>query len=1143
MTPKTEKILAAVAAALVIALAWTGAVLLGLEGAAFWILGLGLTVLAIAAIVVLWMMRWRKQISGADIGETGEHIDLLLRDADKRLASSAKSGAAKLRSVPLVFLFGETGSAKTTTLTRSGIDAELLAGQANQDGNVVPTRYANFWYAAGTAFAEMGGGLLNDENGRKYLIRRLAPVQSSVGGKATPRAALLCVDAESLVRAGAGEELAKSAAKIRQTLGEMCQAWGVNVPLYVIFTRLDRVPHFLEYAGALSEPEAGAHLGARFAMEWASAGAVYADTAANTLGSAFDYLLGGLEERRIDLLPRESNADLLPRIYQFPREFRKLKNNVLRYVADAVRPSQLSTNPLLRGMYFTGVRPVIITEAARTVESKAQHAALATDATGIFATPSAQAAPAAARGPVTRKVPQWVFLAPVLPAMILGDRTAFGASQTSVKVNYRRRIALALGAVAAVVFAIGWTVSYSKNSALEEQVTAATQAVAGLSATVPPSADSLQKLDALRAPLAQLREWEVSKPPMSYRWGLYAGHGLYRAAHDVYFNQFRKLLLTPAQDTLVTVMNKPSGVEGLAPARVYDSLKAYLLTTSHTDRCPQVSERDHSCEGFLAPVLEDARTKMRRDTTSDLAERQFRFYAQQLLVRNPFPNTSKADAGPVTTARRFLGQSSTADTIYQAMLRRASEKNTEVRFNQQFPGSAASVVNNYPVPGAFTANGWTMMQGFIGNPDEFFRGEQWVMGDQAFASLNRDKLQADLREQYKKDFLRHWREYLKATRVVPYNDARDGAAKLDRVSNTSSPLLMSLCVAALNTNVDSPDVAGVFGAVRTVIPQAGCVQNLADKANDTYRGSLVDLKVAFDDLANNPANEGARAKANDAASTALANAAKFPLPRDVDGASDREVARVLQEPIQFAKPLIEGAVMAPVNGAGASFCSAFHAVMAKYPFSSKSQQQATVGDFNSIFAPEEGALWRFYNEKLAKLLPRAGSDFSPATVDGMTVAPGFLSFFRRAAAVSTALYKPGSKDPQIAFGVKPSSSTPGDRIQLSINGQTERTAGPANWQFSWPGKGPQEVRLKVNDLDYPSYSGLWAVFQFFNNADKGSRELSPEWTLMTSGGPVTQNGKPVTVKLDINMSGAPPIFRPGYFAELRCAGPVVQKAR
>ena len=65
---------------------------------------------------------------------------------------------------------------------------------------------------------------------------------------------------------------------------------------------------------------------------------------------------------RPEFLSREQDPSQLPGIYEFPREFRKLRLPLVRFLVELCKPSQLNVGPFLRGFYFSGVRPVIVAE-------------------------------------------------------------------------------------------------------------------------------------------------------------------------------------------------------------------------------------------------------------------------------------------------------------------------------------------------------------------------------------------------------------------------------------------------------------------------------------------------------------------------------------------------------------------------------------------------------------------------------------------------------------------------------------------------------------------------------------------------------------------------------------------------------------
>src|SRR5208283_4361603 len=94
---------------------------------------------------------------------------------------------------------------------------------------------------------------------------------------------------------------------------------------------------------------------------------VYAEQETARISWEFDNLFQSLSERRVDMLAQEFDATKLPTIYEFPREFRKLRTLLVQMLVDVCRPSQLRTGPFLRGFYFSGVRPVTITTAGPTL--------------------------------------------------------------------------------------------------------------------------------------------------------------------------------------------------------------------------------------------------------------------------------------------------------------------------------------------------------------------------------------------------------------------------------------------------------------------------------------------------------------------------------------------------------------------------------------------------------------------------------------------------------------------------------------------------------------------------------------------------------------------------------------------------------
>jgi type VI protein secretion system component VasK len=115
-------------------------------------------------------------------------------------------------------------------------------------------------------------------------------------------------------------------------------------------------------------------------------------------------------------------------------------------------------------------------------------------------------------------------------------------------------------------------------------------------------------------------------------------------------------------------------------------------------------------------------------------------------------------------------------------------------------------------------------------------------------------------------------------------------------------------------------------------------------------------------------------------------------------------------------------------------------------------------------------------------------------------------------------------------------------LTFDMNGQT-LTSSASPKQFTWTGVETGAVRVNGSmggaELGILNYSGTWAVFQYFSEADRwqssGSAQ-SVEWVPRsgTSGQPMMVGGKPLTLRYDLDMQGAP-VFNKSFLAGIRCS--------
>lgn len=1124
-------------------LAWFVGIWLHLRGANLWILRGGLAFLGfLAAAAFFWFYR-KAQTASEDPAEAqsgaseAPDVDNLVHDAARKLRSSSLGSRARLGKLPLVFLLGDSGSAKTHTILNSGLDPELLAGHVYQDNQILPTPTANFWYTRQAVFADLAGGVLSDSKQWSRLVQLLRPGRVSSAlqkGRQAPRAAVVCFDCGRFLEARGSETVIASARHVGARLQQISQQLGISFPVYVLFTKLDRISFFSEYVRNFNKDETNSVLGTTLPVRPLHSSGVYADEETRRLEKAFDEIFYSLSARRLDLLGREHEQDRRPLAYEFPRELKKVRKLLVNFLVDLARPSQLQVNPFLRGFYFSGVRPVVIDDVvAATPNEYAPAAEADAGATRIFTAGQLRIPqPVAQRVAGTRKVPQWMFLTQFFNGVLLKDQVAFRTSGVSTRVSFLRRAALITLAALGLVCASLFFVSFVENRALEDEVMNAVREVPALhlASGQLASLGDLQRLDRLRSTVARLAGYQQNGPPWHMRLGLYIGDVLYPDAYRVYFQRFDEMLFRQAQGTILTALRNLKDKPG--PGDTYDKpyseLKAYLITTSNPDK---------STIDFLSPVL-FSHWLNGRDVDperADLARKQFDFYSTELPRKNPF--SSQNDTRLIAQSRNYLAQFQEIELFYQPLLAEADKHAAPVSFNEQFKDSASTVFSNYRVRGAYAKAGADFMKDAIRQPKRYVSGEEWVLGPIA-KQLDPSALEQKLAERYAHDYLEEWRNVIRKAQVRNYASLADADSKLGILTSPTSPLLEFFWFVSQNTNVDNPTIKETFQPSTVIVPP-GEPDKYRLPNNEGYVAALSGLQAAISTLEKSPSitDPNATKPVLDAAGEARKAVSKLAggFRVDPDGGVEKAVQQLLEQPITYAETLAGRASFDQVNGAGSRFCAQFAQISSKFPFNPHSSEEISLAQLNQLLAPGTGSLWTFYSSTLAPLLIKQGSRYAAAP-GSIQVSPGFLEFFNRAVSLSDALYPAGSPTPRFAFILKPLPSNL-EAFVLKVGNETLPSSEPAKI-FYWTGNN-EDVQVSSKSGDpVETDQGTWAVFRFMMNAHWTGQDL--EWISQSNGRTVMlPNGKIKSFRYELQVNGFNPL-RPGELSSLRCNSKVTR---
>lgn len=1128
-----------------ILIAWLLGPAFHLEGALLLVLRTVTLALGLLGAFGLYWFWSRSASRKKEVNSTQPYSDLisLLRSAEQQMSRAQRGRRQSIASLPLFYVLGEANSAKTTTLQKSGLDPELLAGHAYQDDTIIPTRLANIWYAQESIFIDTGAGLNFGNSEWKTLIQQTAPslIRSLFTSKRPLRAAVVCVSSESFFGANAASRVMTLGRETNTTLREIARRLGADLPVYVLLTKLDRVPGFAEYVKNLNTEEVSERLGISISRDSFSDG-IYAERASSYLSSALDRLSFSLGEFRLEMLGRESQESNTSAIYQFPREFQKLRNNLTTYLLELGRPSHLNANPFLRGFYCTGVRAHFVEEPVSVEATVPRYAHAAVDATAILSLREIESRNQKELTPqhISRKTAQWCFLPQIFPLVLLAKEDRMHASAGIARVSLLRRVAFTVTSLLLLFWIVGLTVSYTRNLRLEHEIYRTARLLPANHSPVDfASATQIAELDQLRGVILELENFEQKGAPWSFRWGLYHGQSLLESARRLYFQRFRWLLLAATQQRIKVALEKlPATASPDAEyLSAYNPLRAYLITTSY----PQYSSAE-----FLAPVMNRywlEGEQKQSDEQEGLAEQQFRFYSEELRRTKLYDIAP--DASTVAHARGYLNSFGSVDRVYQNMLSAAERTAPAIDFNKLFPGSAATVIETHIVPGAFSKEGFAFIQTALRNPDQYFAGEEWVLGPQSAAGVQGQALSAKLEARYAADFSSQWQAYLRSATVVRYRNLSDARQKLESLSSPSSALLALISTASHNTAVAGGPIARQFQPAQALVPP-NLQGRLVAPGNATYINGLVSLQAAISQFAqdpsssNNPsATQPVIAAAVNAQSTVSQTAQSFDI--DPDSHVDQIVTKLMRQPITSVEEAIRGVGPEQVNSAGRSFCSALSPLLAKYPFNRSASLDATPAEVTAALKPGSGLLWQFYEAQLKAIVVQQGGHWSATPTAPTKLTPEFLNFFNRIAALSHSLFPDGATAPTLSFTAHVLPSPGIQNVTLLIDSQ--RLSGrDVTGQFRWSAQAAQQAQLIAsygnNNLPL-QFSGTWSLFRLI---DRGKVEPSVSglrlvYPLEISGTPIVVNGTPLTERIEFS-GAAQSILYPGSVAGLRCIATV-----
>lgn len=1087
---------------------WFLGPLLAVDDYKFWesasarLLSISVLFLAWGLFVVFdsWRKTQRKQeAEGSDDGQKRLKLEQDIADEDKRLRKLFKKAIRTLKTaslyrgrserwrteLPWYLLIGPESSGKSSLLKYSGLAFPLNDLDKKIDSNTPDPTFFEWYFGEHGVLIDTGGSALTEDEGpSRYTWKTLLSLLRTRRRNRPLNGIVITVPA-NLLRSNDPQDVKNRkelSASIRKRLKDIRQQLRVDLPVYLVLTKTDRIDGFTVFFDQLTKDESDQVLGATFANDQNG-------NDRDVLRQEFETLLQRLNGQVITRMHQERILDRNPEILDFPHKLGTLGPGLCEFVKDTLGGNRYQSASRLRGFYLTSA-----TQSGSQVEGAEKS-----DAPLPLYTGSSR------------------FINHLLSRVIFPEAELAGLNNRERRRIHWGQRALYVAAFAVLgMFGLLWALGFSTNHSRLEQLRDFAQNLTKQHAELTPQDDAMAALQVLDTGYEASRVFpSLGDVQLHERNGLYQGEPSYPVLDAAYQRELREQLLPRVARVL----------EGQIRANLNDrerllgSLRAYLMLNL-TER------RDASWLKDWVATDWSLRYIGNTPVQNGLNEHFGRLVEQGFV----YP----LNDGLVAQARQVLRAESQSAIVYRALQEQARSL-PEYRLSQHLgPQGAVFSGTDYLIPGFYTQRGFQLFFVTQGpkRVNEILR-DNWVLGESSSISgMDLRRLMVELEQLYFRDYANHWGEAIGHMALQPFSSAGEGASQLAGLTSANSPLVQLLVEVRDNTRFpdlsegveQAAEAAGEAGGKLAVVgkvaaaaagqAQGALAKALPDTAKKSMQRRFEPLHQLLD-ANNGPAPELmptlqalndlqlqvaslARSSQPDQAAYEMAklrmNGQRDAL-NSLRGATSR-----LPRPISgWLDVLAEDTWMLVLNDAyqylNQRYQSELHTFYAKalhqrYPFNAHSTSDVAISDFREFFKAQ-GVADRFFDNYMRPFVAGTPGNYRLKSIDGRSLPMSklYLAQMGHVQVIRQSFFAHNPNEPQVQFKLEPYTLDPTvSRAEFRFgNQQMEYRHGPiVPMAFSWPtdaedGRTSLVLEKMVGrPIGIEKNTGPWSLFRLFD---------------------------------------------------------------
>ena len=993
-----------------------------------------------------------------------------------RRSSFYRGRSERWRSeLPWYLLIGPQGSGKTSLLDFSGIEFPLNKSEKGRmTRDISPTRHADWYFAEHAVLIDTAGRYLtqpdNQIDGLAWqtlltLLRRRRPRPLNGVLVNVPMDQLLGQNELGL------ETLAR---QTRQRLLEINQKLGMDVPVYLVFSKADELLGFDEYFDQLARDEADQVLGATF-------GENQDGTSIQVVREEFEELLRRLNSQVISRLHQERDTQRRGRILDFPHQLGQIGERLGLFIELAFSGNRYKQATQLRGFYLT---------SAPHLQSQVDPL---TASIGQNLSPLASELPSLRSG-------QARFIQHLLSRVVFPESELAGLDQREVKrINWRQRSMYACAVVCLLALGVTWSSSFSNNHDRLERLREMGRELGQERRSIESRDDARDILGVLDASYAASQLFPpADEVAWRHRGGLYQGEQVESTLYQAYRRDLETLLLPRVGQQLERQIRYSMNNR----ERLLDNLRAYLMLNLE-------SRRDASwLQNWLA--ADWSRLYPGNNRVQEGLNDHFR----RLLNESFSPY--RLNGRLVAEARLQLRSESLASILYRSLGEQATSLPEYRLAHHLGPNATLITGGNYSIPGFYTRKGYQKMfadrgAGLVGN----ILKDNWVLGESdKLSSKDMERLQAEMEQLYFQDYANYWSEALSLLKSEPLVNANQAAQQLAGLTTASSPLLRLLTEVRDNTRFTAvePSMDGLpeTDILPVIDPATNNARQLLERRFEPLHRLLDEQGAASPELtAAMQALNSLQQQLSGLAHASSPQQAAFDMAKvRMTGSQDainqvRANADLLPQPIgNWFNSMAAESWMLVLDDAyqyiAERYRSEFYApyrtsLHQRYPFHANSESEVALADFREFFRVH-GVADSFFDNYLRPFVSGSANRYHLRRVDGrgLPLSSQFLAQMSRIQTIRKSFFSESPDEPQILFKLEPYSldSSLG-RASFRFGDQNmEYRHGPiVQTPFRWPASAEDgRITLTVEDLggkrtSIEQNSGAWSLFRLLDQME------------------------------------------------------------